>query len=263
MSHVHGDRERLMDLLSDRAVAGGLPPAEDHEADDLLRRFPDVDSESFDLAAAAIDLLFESPTPEPLPAGLRDRLVSDARRWHETARPAPPAPVAVVRPLVGSWLPWLAAAACLAFALVTWLPARPATPSEQYARLVDGAPDALRIAWTATADPAAGGVPAVDPGDVVWSRQWQQGFMRFRGVEVNDPSAVQYQLWIFDRIQPEATPINGGVFDVTESGDVIVEIHPGLEVVDPYLFAITVEKPGGVVVSKRERIILTAAVEGA
>ncbi|MHC4949231.1 MAG: hypothetical protein ACYTG1_13415, partial [Planctomycetota bacterium] len=194
MSRVGGDRQRLMDLLSDRAVAGGLSPVEDHEADELLRRFADVDAGSFEVAAVAVDLMFEPATPEPLPAGLRDRLVSDARSWRETADPAPPAPVAVVRPLVGSWLPWLAAAACLALALVTWLPARPATPREQYARLVDGAPDALQVAWTATADPAAGGVPATDPGDVVWSRQWQQGFMRFRGVEVNDPSAVQYQL---------------------------------------------------------------------
>ncbi len=32
-----------------------------------------------------------------------------------------------------------------------------------------------------------------------------------------------------------------------------------LSVDDPVLFAVTIEKPGGVVVSKRERIVVTAA----
>ena len=40
--------------------------------------------------------------------------------------------------------------------------------------------------------------------------------------------------------------------------DVIVAINPKLHVNDATLFAVTVEKPGGVVVSKRERIVVTA-----
>ena len=85
--------------------------------------------------------------------------------------------------------------------------------------------------------------------------------MRFRGLAPNDPSVSQYQLWIFDRDQDERFPVDGGVFDVESGeGDVFVEIDPKLEVREPYLFAVTVEKPGGVVVSSRERIVLAAPV---
>lgn len=49
------------------------------------------------------------------------------------------------------------------------------------------------------------------------------------------------------------------MFDVdSETGDVVVPITAKLKVNEPVLFAVTVEKPGGVVVSKRERIVVTA-----
>jgi hypothetical protein len=55
--------------------------------------------------------------------------------------------------------------------------------------------------------------------------------------------------------------VDGGVFDVDrETGDVVVPITARLKVVEPTLFAVTIEKPGGVVVSKRERIVVTAAI---
>lgn len=59
-----------------------------------------------------------------------------------------------------------------------------------------------------------------------------------------------------------------GVFDVAEAnvngqtGDVIVPIKAALPVQEVALFAVTVEKPGGVVVSKRERIVVTAKPNG-
>jgi hypothetical protein len=44
-------------------------------------------------------------------------------------------------------------------------------------------------------------------------------------------------------------------------GDEVVEpIRAAIQVFVPKLFAVTVERPGGVVVSKRERIVLTAAL---
>jgi hypothetical protein len=48
------------------------------------------------------------------------------------------------------------------------------------------------------------------------------------------------------------------VFDVSSNGEVVVAINPKLHVNDLGMFAVTVEKPGGVVVSKRERIVVTA-----
>ena len=82
--------------------------------------------------------------------------------------------------------------------------------------------------------------------------------MRFVGLAANDPTVSQYQLWIFDKARDQAYPVDGGVFDVSGSGEVIVPIDPKIHVDDATLFAVTVERPGGVVVSKRERIVVTA-----
>jgi len=104
-------------------------------------------------------------------------------------------------------------------------------------------------------DPTAKGAT----GDVVWSASQQKGYMRFVGLMPNDPAKFQYQLWIFDKTRDQAFPVDGGVFDVSSTGEVVVAISPKLHVNDLALFAVTVEKPGGVVVSKRERIVVTAA----
>ncbi|MCW5803793.1 MAG: anti-sigma factor [Deltaproteobacteria bacterium] len=162
---------------------------------------------------------------------------------------------------------WLAAAACLALAAGAWLwasgqkPDQVATvpveppPAEARAKLLASAKDAATLAWTATPDPAAKGAT----GDVVWSASEQRGYMRFVGLAPNDRTQLQYQLWIFDKDRDEKFPVDGGVFDVSSTGEVIVPISAKLRVTDATLFAVTVEKPGGVVVSKRERIVVTAA----
>ena len=84
--------------------------------------------------------------------------------------------------------------------------------------------------------------------------------MRFNGLPVNDPAVEQYQLWIFDAQQDQRYPVDGGVFDVTSAAETVVQIDPKLRIVEPTLFAITIEKPGGVVVSSRERLPLLAKV---
>ena len=85
--------------------------------------------------------------------------------------------------------------------------------------------------------------------------------MRFRGLAPNDSSESQYQLWIFDptRADWEAKPVDGGVFDVPDTGEVVVPIDAKLAVAETALFAITIEVPGGVVVSERECPVLTAS----
>jgi len=83
--------------------------------------------------------------------------------------------------------------------------------------------------------------------------------MKIGGLAANDPGEFQYQLWIFDQGRDERFPVDGGVFDVPSGADeVIVPISAKLDVDRPYLFAVTVEKPGGVVVSSRERIAILA-----
>ena len=156
--------------------------------------------------------------------------------------------------------PWLAAAACLLVACgAVWIALRRdhaiTSPVAGRAALLANAGDAATLAWTATADPTAHGAR----GDVVWSSTQQRGFMRFVGLAPNDPHQFQYQLWIFDKDRDEKFPVDGGVFDVSSTGEVVVAISAKLHVTDATLFAVTVEQPGGVVVSKRERIVVTAA----
>ncbi len=95
-------------------------------------------------------------------------------------------------------------------------------------------------------------------GDLVWSNEAQTGFMRLTGVPVNDPKQAQYQLWIFDKDRDDKFPVDGGVFDVVNENEVIVPINPKLKINGPVLFAVTREKPGGVVVSDRSQIVWIA-----
>ena len=118
------------------------------------------------------------------------------------------------------------------------------------------AADVVRTDWSPGDDPLAAGVS----GEVVWSPSEQRGFMRFRALQPNNPTVAQYQLWIFDGTRPSETPVDGGVFDVVD-GEVIVPIDAKIDVRDATLFAITLEEPGGVVVSKRERLLLLGTVE--
>jgi anti-sigma-K factor RskA len=77
---------------------------------------------------------------------------------------------------------------------------------------------------------------------------------------MNVPTVQQYQLWIFDKNQSDKTPVDGGVFDITSDQEIIIPIQAKLRVQEAYLFAVTIEKPGGVVVSSRERLPLLATV---
>ena len=76
--------------------------------------------------------------------------------------------------------------------------------------------------------------------------------MSLTNLPVNDPKSKQYQLWIVDPARDEK-PVDGGVFDITASeGEVIIPIRNPLAVTNPQAFVITLEQPGGVVVSKQE-----------
>jgi anti-sigma-K factor RskA len=78
---------------------------------------------------------------------------------------------------------------------------------------------------------------------------------------VNDANLQAYQLWMFEDANLEPYPKDGGVFNVTANGEVIIPINAKLRTVNPKAFAITIEKPGGVVVSDRTKIALLAPVK--
>ncbi len=278
--------DRQQELLADRALTG-LGGAEARE----LEALGAAGDDSFDLAAAAAALAalgMAQPLPEALAAKVLQR-ARDSKEGGGRGAVAPPGvtPVAATDPTRRDrpaatrarqrWglepsAGWIAAAAAALVAVLAWnrpprvverlvtvevaapVP-RPPTLAERRAALLARAGDVRTIGWSTTPDPAARGAT----GDVVWSGSEQQGFMRIRGLAANDPGLVQYQLWIFDGRRDQAHPVDGGVFDV-QDGEAVVPIRAAIRVFDPKLFAVTVERPGGVVVSKRERIVLTAAL---
>lgn len=260
---------RVDELLATRATQA-LTGDEAMELHTLLADSPNLDSEDFDLAAAAIDLAFDQGADHRgLPDHLRSAIEEQATAHFaaDLSRPAPVVPLArptSSAPRRSAAGPWIAAAAAGLLALIGWWPRlTPATPEapaataqELRAALLESG-DAVQLDWQATDDAAAAGAG----GDVVWSDAGQEGYLRITGLAANDPSAEQYQLWIFDPSQDERFPVDGGVFDIpTGAVEAVVPIRAKIAVEEPFLFAVTVEKPGGVVVSSRERIVLLAQV---
>jgi hypothetical protein len=273
------DREeeaRLEELLMQR-VTGALSAP---EADALAQAVAGDRSSlaEWDAAAAELTALLaqEARTgADELPAHLADRIVGVGEALVRTTRTTAQSPTAVTplpaRPAsplrsVAMWGGWLAAAA----AMVIWVASPRATPSvPRTALAANGAAlrDSLlnadstlvRLAWTATADSSAHGAT----GDVVWSAKAQRGVMRIAGLLPNDGKRWQYQLWIFDKQRDQKYPVDGGVFDIPPgSREVFVPIDARVPVGEAVMFAITVEKAGGVVVSTRERVALLAKPAG-
>jgi anti-sigma-K factor RskA len=192
------------------------------------------------------------------------RLASAVEEYSERARTS-----------FAQWLGWGAAAvACLALAFNLYLtryqapdlradagnqiiqaPPAELSDAQKFEQLKNSG-KAITVA-VASADPKK---PGAISGDIVWSGAEQKGYMRFRGMPVNDPTATTYQLWIFDEAQDEKYPVDGGVFDINKDGEVIVPIDAKINVRNPKLFAVTKEKPGGVVVSDRKGLIAVAKV---
>ena len=263
---AYDPRERADELLISRAL-GTLDREERIELDALLQIDPSLDDDRFELVAASLDLALDGDEM-PMPDSLRHKVQSDADVFfgvHQRAsiRPLPVRRAAGPRPRQATAWQGLATAAVLL--LLVWVgwslrPGGEATvaqdpsPAEIYAEAASD-PQKFQWDWVGLEDPTVGQVS----GDVVWSSNIQQGAMKIGGLAANDPSEFQYQLWIFDKDRPEATPVDGGVFDVPPGSDeVIVPIDAKLPVDTPYLFAVTVERPGGVVVSDRSRIAILA-----
>jgi len=262
--------DRLIDLLEKRAVYG--------LTDEQLRQLDGLDQAgdtSFDLAVAAINLA-ELGTTEEMPPNLRARITADANEFFADKPIQNPAKISEpAKPGIGlfGWLGWAVAAAAIVALIVnialirnsgpqvasgptsTPMPTQ-LGPEQLREQLIKSAPD------LATADIGAGNMKDVVPkGDIVWSDSRQAGYIHVKGLPKNDPTKQQYQLWIFDENQDPKTPVDGGVFDVSSDGEVVIPINAKLQVRNPKLFAITIEKPGGVVVSKQEKVASLAKRE--
>lgn len=160
-------------------------------------------------------------------------------------------------PRLLAWSGWAVAAGALAFGLTRDVGPTATSPSPAPVTVDDQLAALLEDADTSVSPWAVGDVT----GDVVWNDERNQGFMRLSGLPVNDPATSQYQLWIFRGDDPasEDHPVDGGVFDIrTSKGTVTVPIDAKLQVGGAGFFAVTVERPGGVVVSDREQIVAAA-----
>ncbi len=262
--------EGLGELLMQRAT-GALSAPEADALAQALAKMPPGEVARWERAAAELAAAFAAADPamrEPMPMALADRIISSGEamvRSQPRVTPLAVAPMIAPRSNALAWTGWLAAAA----ALVLWLVAprtteRPpisvavapspiATPSQLRDSLLAAA--AERLAWTATKDSSALGAS----GDVVWSGRAQRGVMRIAGLQANDRTRWQYQLWIFDTTRDQKYPVDGGVFDMPAGkSEVYVPIDARVPVGDAVMFAVTVEHAGGVVVSTRERIALLA-----
>ena len=269
------DRNRLYELLADEASAA-LDSSDAVELTRLLAQNPGVARDHILQAAALAQVaLMRRTSVDRMPAGLKERLASQGealvmRQRGPTTGPATGprlvktegAPTAARPPATSRWLPasgagWLLAAMfAIAFVVVRNEPtANSPAPDTVATRasLVNEASDVITLPW---APPTAAGYQNVT-GDVVWSQSRQQGYLRLANMPVNDPARTQYQLWIVDPDR-DKNPVDGGVFNVSATGEVIIPIQAKLLIRSPKAFAITAEQPGGVVVSAGPLLVVAS-----
>lgn len=305
MSEQQRNEDRLNDLLADRAVFG-LDADEAEELSKLISLTDKGDDDSFEIAAAAVDLSMNKA--EPMPADLSKKLSELGHRAMENDRAmeteqAASKKTATVEPShqvihagetnsdlrsastakLREIVAWGCAAAIGFVALMVWTNNRSdlkqletqvadlkaenielSTSNSQlevsvkefrkqmfpdgkeiYERLASNQEN-LQWNWSATGETEGS-------GDIVWDEEKQEGVMRLVNLEVNDPEVSQYQLWIIEEGRRQH-PVDGGVFDIKEKGEIFVPVNSKLYAKNAVTFAITVEKPGGVVVSNKENL---------
>ena len=250
-------------------VLGDLSDEEHARAESILKTEASSTDilEELERTAAGVQLTLLKDAERALPESLAHRIRQDGMRL-VGAEPVSEI-VTPVRPTIElaksdngvsrrEWVAWLCAAAALLIAVAMWSGSESAEKTASIAReeLIRNTPSILQVDWSAGKTPFDEHVS----GDVVWDAISQKGYMRFENMPVNDPTVEQYQLWIIDP-ERDDEPVDGGVFDITATGEVVVEIDAKLNVISPAAFAITIEKPGGVVVSTQERLPLLAAVQ--
>lgn len=264
------EQDRLLELLADHAL-GELSPAERQEMNTLLEDHPELQDDALEEAAALL-LVAEAVGPDSidaaLPAGLNDKLTADAERFVTQAKPrgsVTSVPVSVKprrNPNVLAFIGGLATAAAMVAlyfgVMMAAVKSDPPPPASSYAQFLQATPDVAIHPWAIT----EAGYEQVT-GEVAWSGATQDGYMVLDGLPVNDPGEAQYQLWIVDPTR-DAFPVDGGVFNVADhvaqDGKAYVPIDAKLRVDQPAAFAITLEKPGGVVKSNNA-LLVVAAVE--
>ena len=247
-------------------ILGDLDEAEIKEWQELSKDPRCQFDGSLELAAAAIEAEFLQAKDEALPEGLLAKLHEGKAGFvSEQVEPTPDKVVPMTSSgglLKSVQLAWgIAALFAILFVARMMVPGpddsigpvvvKP-TPKQALAKLEKEASDLYESNF--------GGLGNYEgmSGKVTWSDDKQEGYMTLTNLPTNNPQAKQYQLWIVDPGRDDK-PVDGGVFDIPANADTaIVPIRSALAVNDPKAFVITLEQPGGVVVSKQETVVALA-----
>lgn len=271
----HPDLPRLLELLAAESIAD-LTADEAAELGALLRRVPPVvDARGQPVsragASAVVGTLLAASASgsdvQPLSPALRARLIAQGEAIVAGAAVRP----AAVPHRIGSgrrtwigpvgWAGWAAAVVSTTFFVWQVMTNQPPQLADRLADVLSDTTGTVRIALAPQTDPLSNGLA----GEVIWNRSGQNGFLRVHGLAQNNPAKEQYQVWLVDASRRAGDQaVDCGVFDSTSGfargDDVYIPICAKLPVGTPVAFAITVERPGGVVTSTRERLLATADV---
>lgn len=274
------EKVRMLELFSDKAIFG-LDEAEIAELARLEKDFPELQDEAAELAhslefsAMAIGLV-NLDTSEPLPAHLRAKIVADSQEYFareekievEKEDFQPTFEFEPKRSSIFGWLGWAFAAAFLVVLGVNiWTtrnleivqnppqiqtPTPELTTAQKREQLLASA-NKIQLNWTPPKPEAL-----AITGDVVWDNVKQEGYVRFQNLPALDAGKETYQLWIGDENQKH--PVDGGIFNVNQNGEIIIPLKAKLTINKPVLFAVTKEKAGGVVVSDLKGLMAIAKI---
>jgi hypothetical protein len=258
----HDIQNRFEELEAGR-ILGDLD-AEEIKEWELLSKDPRCTRDfSLELTAAAIESEFLQSRQSEIPENLQEKLRSGIAEY------VTPAPASTIG--FPSWKRMLSApqfawgiAATFAILLVakTFFQAPQSVQPDQLAGVALSPAEAKNQLMRKASDLTVsdfGGRAAYGQmtGKVIWSDALQEGYMTLTNLPVNDPAMKQYQLWILDPKRDEK-PVDGGVFDIAATGTVVIPIRNPVAVNEPQAFVITMEQPGGVVVSKQQEVVAIA-----
>jgi len=257
--------DRFEELEAGR-ILGDLSAEETQEWQELSKTHGCGSDFSLELTAAAIETEFIQPKAAAMPANIAASLREGMARF---AVQEPTSPNTVISPVwkrlyQSSQAAWGLAALLALLLAVNFIPRnQDFVQVPPIARLSASQKESRDLLFTKTDDLIEsdfGGTESYTgmSGKVVWSDRLQEGYMTLTDLPANDPSKNQYQLWIVDPARDEE-PVDGGVFDIPAGETTaIIPIRNPLPVTKPQAFVITLEQPGGVVVSKQEVVVALA-----
>lgn len=257
--------DRFEELEAGR-IQGNLSVGEQQEWQELSEAHGFGSDFSLELTAAAIEAEFLASGPERLPsdlaAAIRNGMVRST--GHATTTPETIAFPLWKRIYHSPQAAWSLAALFALLLVATFITRNPgADTGSTVERDSVSPPEARNLLITKANDVIESDFGGTEnfsgmTGKVVWSDTLQEGYMTLTNLPANDPSVNQYQLWMVDPSRDEK-PVDGGVFDIPPGeSTAVVPIRNPLSVKNPQAFVITLEQPGGVVVSKQETVVALA-----